>query len=83
MKTNINDTVPDSFVPDSVVARELGVTLMTVWRYDHDPEMDKLGWPARVQIRKRNSRSRNQLEKFKAAMLRRAMADRRKLVSAS
>jgi hypothetical protein len=71
----------DEFVADPTVARELGISLMTVWRHDHSPEMAELGWPARVTIRKRNYRSRHQLEKFKQAMLRRAMAQRKKFVA--
>jgi hypothetical protein len=66
----------DEFVPDPVVAAELGVSLMTVWRYDRDDEMRKLGWPAKISMRKRNFRSRRELEKFKAAMIKRAVAER-------
>jgi hypothetical protein len=72
----------DELVADPTVARELGISLMTIWRYDHDPVMAELGWPVRVNIRKRNFRSRNQLEKYKAAMLKRAMAERKKVVAA-
>jgi hypothetical protein len=83
MKTNTNESgAGDVFVPDAEFARELGVTLMSIWRYDHDPQLVKFGWPAKVTIRKRNFRSRNQIEKYKATMLRSAMARRSKFVAA-
>jgi hypothetical protein len=64
---------PDEFVPDPQVAREFNITLMTLWRWTNDPD---LGFPAQVVIRKRNFRSRRQLETFKALLLRRAIAAR-------
>jgi hypothetical protein len=70
---------PDSFVADPDVARELSVSLVTIWRYDHSTELREMGWPLKVQIGKRNFRSRRQLENFKAAMLRRALAERKNL----
>ena len=72
----------DEFVSDPVVARELGISLVTMWRHDSNKEMEKLDWPAKIQIGKRNFRSRNQLEAFKEAMLKRAMAERKKIVAA-
>jgi hypothetical protein len=77
-KTNVNDV----FVPDPVFARELGVTLMTIWRCDHDEKLAELDWPAKITIRNRNFRSRQQIEKYKSGMVRRAMAQRRKFVAA-
>jgi hypothetical protein len=80
MSTNItNDR--DELVADPTVARELDVSLMTVWRHDQSPELAALGWPAKIQINKRNFRSRRQLEAFKAAMLKRAMAERKQLAA--
>jgi hypothetical protein len=66
----------DNLVPDPVVAREFHVSLMAIWRWDHDPRKRELGWPPKVQIGKRNYRHRSELEKFKAALLRRALAER-------
>jgi hypothetical protein len=63
----------DELVPDPVVAREFGISLMSLWRYTHDP---KLNFPAAIKIRNRNFRSRRQLEAFKSLMLRRAVAAR-------
>jgi hypothetical protein len=64
---------PDELVPDPQVAREFNITSMTLWRWTNDP---KLGFPAQISIRKRNFRSRRQLETFKSLMLRRAIAAR-------
>jgi len=47
---------PDSLVADPQVAKELGCTLMTLWRWDQDPNLD---FPPRIKIRKRNFRSRS------------------------
>jgi predicted DNA-binding transcriptional regulator AlpA len=77
MPTKNND-VPDSFVADPDVAKELGISLMTLWRYDRSEELRDI-FPAKVQIGKRNYRSRRQLEVFKATMLRKALAERKRL----
>jgi hypothetical protein len=69
----------DTFVSDPDVARELGVSLMSLWRWDHNPELVASGWPAKIQINRRNFRSRHALEEFKRAMLTRAIAERKTL----
>jgi hypothetical protein len=61
----------DALVPDPVVWREFGVTSMTLWRWTRDTE---LGFPAQIQIRGRNFRSRAALEKFKQRMIAQAVA---------
>jgi len=58
---------PDEFVPDPQVLAEFGITAMTAWRWDHDPELAELGWPPPIKIRSRNFRSRRHLERFKEA----------------
>jgi len=63
-------------VPDPTVAQEFGVTLMTLWRWDHDPAKTELGWPPKVKISKFNYRSRSQLEAFKANLLQIALVER-------
>jgi hypothetical protein len=68
----------DTFVADPDVARELDVSLMTIWRWDQTPELAVAGWPPKIQIRKRNFRSRRQLEEFKKAMLKKAIAERKR-----
>jgi hypothetical protein len=65
---DLPDNVPDELVPDPQVAREFNVTLMTLWRWDHDPKLAELGWEPPVKIRKRNYRRRRPLEKFKVAL---------------
>jgi hypothetical protein len=66
----------DNLVPDPVVAREFHVSLMAIWRWDHDPTKAALGWPPKVQLGKRNYRHRSELEKFKQNLLKRALAAR-------
>jgi transposase len=63
-------------IPDPAVAKEFGVTLMTIWRWDNDPKKIALGWPPKVQLGKRNYRHRSQLEVFKSNLLQRALAGR-------
>ena len=68
---------PDELVPDPKVCREFNVSAMTLWRWDRDPQLAQLGWPAPIEIRRRKFRSRKQLEAFKARMLRNALPRRR------
>jgi hypothetical protein len=72
------DDTPDELVPDPTVWRELGVTRMTGHRWDDDPKLAALGWPAPVRINGRKFRFRSQLEAFKANLLRQAIAERGK-----
>jgi hypothetical protein len=67
---------PDELVPDPIVCREFNISAMTLWRWDHDPELAALGLPPPVVIRKRKFRVRRQLEAFKQRMLRRAIEQR-------
>jgi hypothetical protein len=74
---NINAAAEvDELVPDPQAAKELNISLMTVWRWDRDLELAALGWPPPVYIRKRKYRGRKKLEKFKSALLRRAVKAR-------
>jgi hypothetical protein len=59
----------EELVPDPQVCREFGITLMTLWRWDHD---EALKFPAAIQIRKKNYRSRRELEEFKQRVIARA-----------
>jgi predicted DNA-binding transcriptional regulator AlpA len=63
----------DELVPDPVVQKEFGVCAMTLYRWDHDPAME---FPKPVKIRNRKYRSRRKLEKYKARLLRKAIAVR-------
>jgi predicted DNA-binding transcriptional regulator AlpA len=69
----------DTFVPDPQVWKELGISSMTGWRWQRDPD---LNFPPRIQIRGRNFRSRNQLERWKAEMLRRSIGGHSKAATA-
>jgi hypothetical protein len=66
----------ETLVPDPQVAKEFGVTLMSLWRWDHDPRKIALGWPPKAQVGKRNYRHRSQVEIFKANLLKLALAER-------
>jgi hypothetical protein len=48
----------DTLVPDPQVQKEFGVTAMSIWRWDRDPELIKLGWPPPIRIRSRNQEGR-------------------------
>jgi hypothetical protein len=63
----------DTLVPDPQVQKEFGVTAMSIWRWDRDPELMKLG---PITIRSRRLRSRIALENFKPVMIRRAIERR-------
>lgn len=57
-------------VPDPKVARSLGVTLMTLWRWTRDPE---LRFPKRIKIKTRNYRSQRELDAWRERMVRKSM----------
>jgi predicted DNA-binding transcriptional regulator AlpA len=64
---------PDYLVPDRQVAKEMGISLMGIWRWTRDPD---LKFPPAVQIRGRNFRSRRMLEAWKRQMIGRAIGTR-------
>ena len=66
----------DTLVPDPQVQKEFGVTAMSIWRWDRDPELIKLGWPPPIRIRCRKFRSRIALENFKRVITRLAIEQR-------
>jgi hypothetical protein len=70
--------VPDEevgeLVPDTQVCREFQITSMTLWRWDHDPELE---FPPPIRIRKRKFRRRSALEIFKRQLVRNAIARRK------
>jgi hypothetical protein len=63
-------------VPDRRVADEFSTSLMSLWRWDHDPELAELGWPQPVKLRNRNYRVRKALEDFKQALIRHSLKRR-------
>jgi len=62
----------DHLVPDPKIAGEFNTSLMTMWRWDHDPRKAALGWPPKIKIGDRNYRSRTQIEAFKKKLLKMA-----------
>jgi hypothetical protein len=60
----------ETFVPDPVVAKEFHVTLMSLFRWDADPN---LGFPRKVTIRHRNFRVRSEIEAFKKSLIAKAI----------
>ena len=51
-------------LPDPKVAEGYGVSLMTIWRWDHDP---RLNFPKAIYIRGRKYRDADELSAFDAA----------------
>ena len=63
----------DQLVPGPQVEREFGVTAMTIWRWDRNPD---LGFPPAIKINGRTYRSRLMLEAFKQRLLAQALKAR-------
>jgi hypothetical protein len=74
-EVEVEDGEPDSFVPDAVVAKELGTSVMGLWRRTNDPDDN---FPAPIKVNGRNYRSRRALESYKARKLREAMREHHK-----
>jgi len=67
----------ESLVPDSQAMAELGgVTSMTFWRWDNNPDKAPLGWQRPVKLGRRNFRTRSMIEAVKASLLRQALEAR-------
>jgi len=79
MSTPVARAEPDELVPDSRVAAELGVSAMTLWRYEHD---ETLNFPIAIVVRNRKFRSRKMLEAWKDGLLAAALKGRHKAVMA-
>jgi hypothetical protein len=76
-RNTTTDEQHDVLVPDSQVAVELGgVSRMTIFRWDRDPAKTGQGFPPRIMLNGRGYRSRQELEKFKANLMRKALAAR-------
>jgi hypothetical protein len=68
-----NTAEADTLVPDPQVCQEFGISLMGLWRWSRDPNLD---FPPAINIRGRNYRSRRALECFKERMVRQAIRGR-------
>ena len=55
MTTTTTTQAPDELVPDPQVRKECGISEMTQYRWDHNSEMEKLGWPPKIKIRLRRN----------------------------
>jgi hypothetical protein len=65
----------DELVAERQVRAEFGnVSAMTVYRWDNDERMKKLGWPPALRIQNRKFRSRRAIEIFKQKLQRQAIA---------
>jgi predicted DNA-binding transcriptional regulator AlpA len=62
---------PKRLIPDSLVLQRYGISAMTLWRWDRDPD---LNFPKPKRIRKRKYRDEEELDAFDAA-LRNSRAD--------
>ena len=59
-------TNPKRFIPDGQVAKDrYGVSLMTLWRWDHD---ERLNFPKPYRIRNRKYRCERELDELRAAL---------------
>jgi hypothetical protein len=70
-----------ALIPDPEVFRELSITAMTAWRWDRDPRMAELGWPPAIYRGRYKFRESKQYQKFKATLLRQAIAKRDALLA--
>jgi hypothetical protein len=71
----------DELVPDPEVRREFDISPATEIRWDLDPRMIALGWPPIIRIGQKRYRSRRAIEAFKRGLIKRASAERGKLVA--
>jgi hypothetical protein len=70
----------DTLVSDPDVLKEFGgISAMALHRWTTDPD---LGFPPIIKIRTRNFRSRAAIEKFKAALILKALANRKTFTAA-
>jgi hypothetical protein len=59
----------DTLVPDPLVQKEFGVTAMSIWRWDRDPELIKLGCRRRLGLGAENSAAGSRLRISSASWL--------------
>jgi predicted DNA-binding transcriptional regulator AlpA len=67
-------------LPDPIVCRRYGVCSMTLWRWDHDPN---LKFPKPLRIRGRKYRDQNELDAFDAVQVNNGATAREGLPQAS
>ena len=69
-----------ALIPDLEVFADLRITPMTGWRWDRDPRMVELGWPPPIYRGRYKFRDSNLYRKFKANLVRQAIARRNALL---
>lgn len=67
MSPKIDKRFDLDLVPDPVIAKQLGVTLMTIYRWDHSPNV---GFPKAVKINTRNYRVASELTAWRDKLVR-------------
>lgn len=70
-------TATYTLVRDAEVRVEFDLSDMGLWRWDHDEELRKLGWPPPIVIRGRKYRSKEALDAFKKKLIDQAIANRK------
>lgn len=75
--TSKNDKFDLDLVPDPEVARQFGVTLMTIWRWDQTPAM---GFPKRIKINTRNYRKASEVLAWRDKLFRQGTRTAKKAV---
>ena len=69
-----------ALIPDPAVFEDLCITPMTAWRWDRDRRMAELGWPPPIYRGRYKFRDSSQYRKFKANLVRQAIAKRNALL---
>lgn len=72
-----------TLIPDSEIRRDLRVSRMTIWRWDHSTAMAELGWPPPVDINKRKHRNATGYEAFKSKLAKESIARRHAVLEAA
>jgi hypothetical protein len=68
-------------ISDTDIRRDLGgLSRMSIWRWDHDPDMAALGWPPPESVNGRNHRDAEKYESFRGRLAREAIARRNALL---
>ena len=80
MSNDVETAEVGALISDPQVFRDIGITAMTAWRWDRDPRMAELGWPPPIYRGRYKFRDSNQYQKFKANLLRQAIAKRTELL---
>jgi hypothetical protein len=83
MSDDMETITVGALIPDPEVFRELHITAMTGWRWDRDSRMAELGWPPPIYRGRYKFRDSNSYQKFKANLLRQAIAKRDALLEAA